>query len=343
MLLSTSMKDEKSCLAAVVALLLPHLDALDLHLTTLLPGWIPLVAGVPELKRSVGSSVNPWLAVDVVLEPSVGATDSDVEDKVEVLVERSRVGTASPWVLEGSTVAGGRWEVALGPEWLVEVDVHDLEKTGVDVGENVLLGPLNSESVKASSVGGVKGSTLYVVAVPAILRLHWAPVESRGDNVVTTLWVGVVVTTRLHDVNLTGARPWTVDGVGWQHPDGGPEPVTSWELRLDLDTSILDVSTELGVDATRLDWVDNGTVGGVGCDDTVGVEGRGARAIGQKVDVGTLGLDELCVLKSWLDNEHAVLNVDVLVSVGGDLKLSVSENMSVRASGGMAVLVSTHP
>jgi len=112
---------------------LPHLDALDLELTTLLPSWVPGVPGIPELERSVGGSVDPRLASDVVLEPTIGTTNSDVEDEVEVLVERSRVGTAGPWVLERSTVAGGRWEVTFGPEWLVEVDVHDLEKAGVDV------------------------------------------------------------------------------------------------------------------------------------------------------------------------------------------------------------------
>lgn len=331
MLLSTSMKDEeKSCLTAVETLLLPHLDTLDLHLArvllgTLFPGWKPLVAGVPEFEWSVGSSVNPWLAGNVVLEPSIGTADGNVEDKVEVLVERSSVGTASPWVLKRGTVAGGRWEVALGPEWLVEVDVHDLKKTRVDIGEDVLLRPLDSKSVEAGGVGGVECSTLYVVAVPAILGWDWTPVKSRGDNVVTTLWVGVVVTARLHDVNLARARPRTVDGVGWQHPDGRPQPVTGRELCLDLDTSELDVGTELGVDTTRLDRVDNSTVCGVGGDDTVGVEGGGASAIGQEVDGGTVRLDELCGLESWLDDHHAVLDVDVLVSVGGDLELSVSE------------------
>jgi len=321
---------------------LPHLDALDLELTTLLPGWVPGVSGVPELKRGIGGGVDPRLAIDVVLEPTVGTTNSDVEDEVKVLVERSGVATASPWVLERGTVAGGRWEVALGPEWLVEIDVHDLKKTGVDVGKDVLLRPLNTESVETSSVGGVESSTLDVVAVPAILGRNWTPVKSGRNNVVTTLRVGVVVTTGLHDINLTGTRPCTVDGVGWQHPDGRPEPVTSWKLGLDLDTTVLDVGAELGVDTAGLDWVDNGTVGGVGNGDTVGVKGGRARAIGQKVDVGTVSLDELLVLKSWLDNEHAVLDKDVLVSVCGLLELSVSRGLSAYDAY-LRFLVSTYP
>jgi len=175
----------------------------------------------------------------------------------------------------------------------------------------------------------VESSTLDVVAVPAVLGRDWTPVESGRHNVVTTLRVGVVVTTRLHDINFTGTRPCTVNGVGWQHPDGRPEPVTRWELSLNLDTTVLDVGAELGVDTTRLDRVDNGTVGGVGESNTVGVEGRRARAAGQEVNVGTIGLDKRCVLKSWLDDEHAVLNKDVLISVGGLLELSVSDILSV--------------
>jgi len=300
--------NENFLVAAVVTLLLVHLHTLDDHLTVLLPGGVPLVASIPELLSGEATAISPRLARSTVLEPTIGTTDSDVENEVEVLVEGSVVlASSSPRVHESGTVTVANGESTLLPERLVEVDVHDLEKTRVDVGENILLGPLEAESVETLGVCGVESSVLVVVEPPTIVGRVGTPVESAAHDIVAALSVGVVVSAGLHDINFTRTRPGTVYIVLGQHPDGGPQPVTLRELGLDLDATELDGCTTLGANASGLDGVDNGTVGGVGAGNTVGPDIRRAGAVCEQVDDVVL-LNELCVLKSGLQVEHAILN-----------------------------------
>lgn len=161
-----------------MALLLPDLDSLDNELSIRLPGRLPLSTTLPELLLSVGGKVDPWLAVETITEPTVGTTDSDVDDEEEVLVEWSGLGSGSPGVDQGSTIVSGGGEVSSLPESSVEVDVHDLEKTSVNVREDVPLGPFDTKGVETLCVGGVESLTLDVVAEPAISRRHRTPVQS---------------------------------------------------------------------------------------------------------------------------------------------------------------------
>lgn len=315
-------------LAAVVALLLPHLDTLDGHLSVLLPCGQPLLAGVPEVTLGSWAGVNPWLALNTVLEPTVGATNSDVEDEVEILVEGSGVyASLAPWVDETSAVGVRDREVALLPEWLVEVDVHDLKETSVDVREDVLLAPFETESVETRAVSSVESLTLDVVLVPAVVVGIRTPVKSGRDDVVAALRVGVVVTARLNNVDLTRRRPWAVGVVNRQHPNGWPEPVTGRQLSLDFDTAVLDGGAGLGVDTSRFDRVDNSTVGGVGDRNAVRPFLDRAAAILEKVD-NAVFVDKVLVLQSRLDDEHAVLDKGVLVGVGSFLELTVAVMIS---------------
>jgi len=88
--------------------------------------------------------VNPWLTALAILEPAVGGTDSQVHDEVELLVEGSGVALGVlPGVVETGAVGIGLGEVSVLEEGLVEVRVHDLEQARVDVGEDVLLAPLD--------------------------------------------------------------------------------------------------------------------------------------------------------------------------------------------------------
>lgn len=135
--------------------------------------------------------------------------------------------------------------------------------------------------------------------------------------------MSVVVTTRLHDIDFSRSWPDTVDGIGWHHPDGWPEPVTSWELCLNFNSSKFDVRTKLCVDTTGLDRVDDSAVGGVGGDDAVTPKGGCAGTVSEKVDGGVL-LDQGSILEGRLDVEHAILDEDVLLSGSGLLELSVS-------------------
>ena len=229
-----------------------------------------MVAGVPELLLRGGGLVDPGLAVDAVLEPAVGAADGDVEDEVEVLVEGGGVAAGlAPRIDDAGAVGVGEGEVPLLPERLVEVGVEDLQEAGVDVGEDVLFAPLDAEGVRGGGEGGVQGVALHVGAPPRVVVGVRAPVQRTRHDVVAALGVGVVVPARLADVDLARFGPWAVDAVDGQHPDGGPEPVTLGQRGGDLNASVLDRSTLLGVDSSRLDRVDNGPVGHVGHGDTV--------------------------------------------------------------------------
>ena len=62
--------------------LLPHLDALDCHSTigAFTPRWQPLIRSIVKCPLSIFGSVYPWLVVDIISEPSVSASDRDVQD-----------------------------------------------------------------------------------------------------------------------------------------------------------------------------------------------------------------------------------------------------------------------
>jgi hypothetical protein len=87
---------------------LPHLDARHLHPPLLLPRRVPRATCVPETLRSVLIAVEPRLARFVVLEPPIGATNTDLEDEVKLLVERRGMRAILPGVEEAS--AG--WKVS---------------------------------------------------------------------------------------------------------------------------------------------------------------------------------------------------------------------------------------
>ena len=121
-----------SNLTSFVALLLPHLHALDSHLSVgslglgiLLPGLRPFIPVVPERYTGVGAAVNPRLVIFAVFEPAVAASNSDVENEVERLVEWGRRATIiSPGVDVGSAVGHGQGEIATSPERFLELPVE---------------------------------------------------------------------------------------------------------------------------------------------------------------------------------------------------------------------------
>lgn len=175
----------------------------------------------------------------------------------------------------------------------------------------------------ALSIGSVEGFTLDVVAPPAISGCVGTPVEGRRNNVVTALRVCIVVSTTLHKIDFTGFGPRAVAGIGGQHPDLRPEPISCGQLRFDLDTSVLDVCAELGVDAPGLDRVDDGSVGGVCGGNTVVPKLGCAGSVGQEVD-GRIGLDQAGILEGRLDVKDPIVHINVLFRRSGLLELSVS-------------------
>ena len=155
-----------------------------------------------------------------------------------------------PVVDETASVAVSLGETSALPERLVEVGVEDLEKVAVDPGEDIFLGPFETECVFLSSVSGVKSGSLHVRAPPCIVCRVRTPVESRRDYIVSTLLVGVVVPAGLANIDLTRLRPWSIGVVHWQHPNCGPQPVTRRKLGGDLDTAVLDGSSFQGIDSS---------------------------------------------------------------------------------------------
>ena len=184
---------------------------------------------------------------------------------------------------------------------------------------------LNTESVVVSSIGGVQSLALNIVLPPAVVIGVGTEVQRTGDDVVAALSVALVVAARLHDVDLAGARPGAIYAVLGQHPDGRPQPVSSGQLGDDLNATVLDVGAELGVDATRLDRVDDGAVGSVGGSDAVSPVATGA-AVTAEID-GVVVSKILLVLKSGLNVKLPVLDEDVLVRVRSHLELTVAANI----------------
>lgn len=251
-------------LASVVPFLLPHLRALDNHLTLLLPRRIPLAAGIPKVALGRVGLIHPWLALDAIFEPAIGAAHGDVENQVKVLVKRGAVAAGlTPRVHQSRAIGIGGREVALGPKGFVEVRIHDLEEARVDVGEDVLLGPLEAVGVEARAVGGVQSLSLDIASPPSIVVGVRTPVNRRRHDIVATLRIRVIVAPRLHNVDFSRLGPHAIGVVGGQHPDCGPHPVTLGKLGDNFDTAKLNLSSLLGADAGRLDGVDNGSVGGV--------------------------------------------------------------------------------
>ena len=304
--------------------LFPHLNLADFHLSLLLPSRIPNVLLLPEILWSRWGRIQPRLSTLSVLEPTIGTTDCNIHDQVEFLVEWSLLATGlRPDVLKSGAVGVGEWELTAFPEWFIKVGVQDLEETGVDVSEEILLGPFKTELVLGLGVSGVKSSSLDVGSPPGIVGKIWSPMKSRGNDVVTTLLVCVVVTARFHDINLSRQWPWSVSVLDRQHPDGRPQPITGWHLCSYLDTTILYLCSLLGVDTAGFDGWDDLARGQVGLSDAVLDSHRGTKSIGGQVD-DVVRVDEGSLLESWLDDQLAILDEDVLVGRGGLLELSVT-------------------
>ena len=62
----------------------------------------------------------------------------------------------------------------------------------------------------------------------------------------------LLVSSRLDDVDFAGRRPLPVDVLGWQHPDGRPQPVAQRHLGPDLDLAVNKVE---GLDSSKPDKV----------------------------------------------------------------------------------------
>ena len=124
--------------------LLPHLHRRDRKLGLVsLPGRIPLIFSRQEILGRSLRLVHPRLAGRAILEPPVGASNSQIDDEVEFLIEGCvQVGVVDPRIGESGAVGVGQRELSTIPEVLVERIVEDLQKASVYVGEEVFFTPL---------------------------------------------------------------------------------------------------------------------------------------------------------------------------------------------------------
>lgn len=147
--------------------------------------------------------------------------------------------------------------------------------------------------------------------------------ESRRDNVVSSLLVRVVVAPGLCDVDLTRQWPISVRVIDGHHPDCWPQPISLSQLCSDFNPAILDAGSLLCVDAARLHRINN-CICRLVCDcHTVVEERRGTKPICGKVD-DAVGIDEGSILKSRFDNELSILDEDILICCCGLLKLTIA-------------------
>ena len=209
-------------------------------------------------------------------EPSVGATNGNVKNKVEVLIERSVAGrgcAVGPRVGEKSVVLGLGGEVTKLVEWLLLLvsDEQNLLDSAVDVEVDVIFRPLHAVGVKAVGVfaaADLLGSGGHPVGIGLVSR---APVSSAVVNVATTFAVLAAVATRLHNVDLATPWPVAVDVVLGHHPDRRPEPISLRKFSNNLDLTITDAFLALGAETGRANGRNHVALLRVGANEAGGV------------------------------------------------------------------------
>lgn len=217
-------------------------------------------------------------------EPSVGSTNSDVQNEVKFLVKGSIAGggcAVDPRVVEKSIVLGLCREVAKLVERLLLLvsDEENLLDSAVDVEVDVVFRPLHAVGVEAVGVlaaADLLGSGGHPVGIGLV---GWAPVSSAVVNIAATFAVIAAVATRLHDINLATPWPLAVDVVLGHHPNRRPEPISLRKLCNNLDLTVTNALLALGAETGRADGRDHVAFRRVGADEAGGVLVTCARSI----------------------------------------------------------------
>ena len=96
--------------------LLPYLYAGDNHFAGVLPCWEPRVASIPEVFLRGQRLVNPRFTRSSVFKPTIGATNSNVENEIELLVKGSSfVARLAPRINQAGAVRVREGEISTGP------------------------------------------------------------------------------------------------------------------------------------------------------------------------------------------------------------------------------------
>ena len=73
-----------------------------------LPGWIPLILPGQEILRRSLRLVDPWLAGRAILEPPIGASNSQIDNEVELLIKgRVEISIVYPRIGESGAIGVG--------------------------------------------------------------------------------------------------------------------------------------------------------------------------------------------------------------------------------------------
>jgi hypothetical protein len=150
-------------------------------------------------------SIEPWLVAGTIREPTVGATDGDVQDEVEWPIEGCRVAATFPWVLENQLLTRGgvgndAGEVSTLEEGLVEGQVEGAVETRVDIDPHKVGGPFNGVIMETLVERLAALEPPAISPVDGVDELGRTPVE-RAANIVDTLSrVLLVITASLHNL-----------------------------------------------------------------------------------------------------------------------------------------------
>jgi len=163
---------------------LVHLDAVHNHRMVFgrSPSRQPVVPGVPEVEHGGLRVIDPGLVTCTIGEPTVRTTDGNVQNQVKAAIERCRVGTVYPWVLEDGLLTSGivcddGREVSAIEEGHIKREVEGTMEARIDVDPHEIRRPLDGVLVEPF----IKRLTTFE---PPSVRLRdgvdkdsWTPVE----------------------------------------------------------------------------------------------------------------------------------------------------------------------
>jgi len=137
-----------------------------------LPCGVPLAFSIVECINGVRILVGPRLSTLAIREVSVGTTDGEIQNKVELSVERSSVVLTDPGVVEFL------WEFAALEEALLgEIDLEDFLAFVVNVSVEFVLVPVKSVDVEII-IEALVVNIFLVSKLVSVLIPVGAPVES---------------------------------------------------------------------------------------------------------------------------------------------------------------------
>jgi hypothetical protein len=115
----------------------------NIHRADLKRGFVPFSPGLDDIGESIvelhegsGGSITPWLATDTIGEISIGPSDSEVEDEIELLVEGGVVGLTLPRIVKGRA-----FPLTFLPKGFSDWNFHHALRVVIDVGVDLILVP----------------------------------------------------------------------------------------------------------------------------------------------------------------------------------------------------------